>query len=81
MSAAEAPAAEGDEDMFNFKDAKDVFLGHKQLISDMVLVENQLYTAAQDGKRASRKQNVKFYKFIYFFNFYFHYLNRSNYCV
>jgi hypothetical protein len=67
MSAADAPAAgEGDEDMFNFKDAKDVFLGHKQLISDMALVENQLYTAAQDGEK--KRQNIYFfYLFIYLF--------------
>lgn len=38
--------------MFHFKDAKDVFLGHKQLINTMLLVpsERRLYTGALDGR-------------------------------
>jgi hypothetical protein len=66
MSGAEAGAVEGDEDMFNFKDAKDVFLGHKQLIADMVLVENQLYTAAQDGAKIAERGEKKLF-FLFFF--------------
>ena len=37
-------------DVFEFKDAKDVFLGHKALIAGMALVEGVLYTGAQDGR-------------------------------
>ncbi len=64
MSEAAAPA-EGEEDVFNFKDAKDVFLGHKQLIADMALVDGALYTAAQDG--AQPQHSFLFVVVVFFF--------------
>ena len=54
VAAAAVPAAAvaWEEQVYHFKDAKDVFLGHKQLINSMLLVPQQgrLYTAGLDGR-------------------------------